>query len=222
MIDPDIFNFLAYQKARHSEAKHETDMEKLPELLDATLVEADESRLVGTEVHVRRGLSPLARRSDIAHELTHKLAQERASADAPSYEEVIAYRHASVPNPTAHFERIIEVGQDSLLIPDTVLGDVLARYGLTAQAVWVLHQKEKVQLHEALRRVVHCNENARLGGFIAIRGVIRHAYSFRWHMPVWVGDPVPDPEDEFQGEGVSFFPVPGYPGRVIGLVVIEA
>ncbi|MBZ9712230.1 ImmA/IrrE family metallo-endopeptidase [Deinococcus multiflagellatus] len=221
MIDPDVYNLFAYQKARHDEVENETDMEKLPERLGCTLVEADQSRLVGTEIHVKRKQHPLRRRSDIAHELSHKLARERGKPEYPTYEEVIQHRHSSVPNIRAHVESIITVGQDALLIPDGTVQEAIELHGLTAQMVWVLHQEQKVLLHEALRRVVHHNQNARLGGFVAIKGKIRYAYSFRWHMPCWIGDPMPDPDDDFQGEGVSLFEVPGYPSMTVGLVVIE-
>ncbi|WP_255449280.1 hypothetical protein [Deinococcus arboris] len=41
-------------------------------------------------------------------------------------------------------------------------------------------------------------------------------------MPRWIGAPMPDPDDDFIGEGVSIFQVPGYSSMTIGLVVIEA
>uniref|UniRef100_UPI0028698457 hypothetical protein n=1 Tax=Deinococcus sp. TaxID=47478 RepID=UPI0028698457 len=88
-------------------------------------------------------------------------------------------------------------------------------------AVWLLHQAAKVRPEIALRRLVMHNENARLGGFIARAGVIHHAETYRWRMPVWVGSPMPDPDYEFTGEGVSLFHVPGRRNTVIGLIVIE-
>ncbi|GAA5514807.1 hypothetical protein Dcar01_03568 [Deinococcus carri] len=220
-FDPDAYDLFAYQKARHEEVGGTTDMEELPTLLGCTVIEADASRLIGTDLHVQRRLIYAGRRSHIAHEVSHKLAQERDTAHDPNYEEVIRHRHAQAPDVDAHLEALITTGQDGLLMPDKVVQTIINICGLNAMVVWILHQQETVYLHEALRRIVQHNENARIGGFIGVNGIIRHAYSYRWRMPCWIGHPVPDPDDEFQGEGVSLFQVPGRRNTVIGLIVIE-
>lgn len=219
--DPDIFNLLAYQGARHAETGFNTDMDTLPGELDCAVMEADASRLNGTDLHVKRNLTPLARREDIAHELAHKIMREKTDPRLPSYEDVIRYRHASVSDIHAHIEAIVTTGQNALLMPDNVVKAIINICGLNARAVWVLHQQQEVYLHHALRRIVEFNENARIGGFIAKRGRITHAYSYRYRMPVWVSFPMPNPDDDFHGEGVSLFQVPGLPEVFIGLIVIE-
>lgn len=216
MMDGDIHAYFTHQKERHEEAKFETDMDVLPGLLGCRVIEADASRLIGTDIHVRRRASILARRSSIAHELAHKLALE----DDPCYEDVIRHRHRSVPHMDAHLECLTEHGQDALLMPDKTVQTVLEIGGLNARAVWLLHQTAEVYVHEALRRLVHFDENAQIGGFVAHRGRIIHAYSYRWRMPCWIGHPVPDAHDGFEGDGVSLFDVPGRAGLQIGLVVI--
>lgn len=45
--------------------------------------------------------------------------------------------------------------------------------------------------------------------------------SYRWHMPCWVGDRMPDPAGDFQGESVSLFQVPGRTKTFVGMVVVE-
>lgn len=168
--DPDIYNLLAHQKARHAETDYNTDMETLPAELGCTVVDDDTSRLVGTTICVKRNLSPVARREDIAHELAHKIMREKADPRLPSYEDVLRYRHASVPNVHAHIEAVTTCNQNALLMPDDVVKTVIGICGLNARAVWVLHQQQEVYLHQALRRVVEHNENARMGGFIARKG----------------------------------------------------
>lgn len=216
MLDGDIHALLAYTASRHAETDWNTDIDTLPGQFGCTLTDADASRLNGSAVYVKRGQIQAARRSDIAHELAHKLARE----NGPCYEDIIRHRHRSVPHMAAHLERLTEHQQDVLLMPDETVRTVLGIAGVNARAVWILHQTAEVYVHEALRRTVHWDENGQMGGFIARKGRITHAYSYRWHMPCWIGDDVPDEYDGFDGECVSLFDVPGVAGLQIGLVVL--
>lgn len=214
-LDPDVYNLLRYQQARHAEADYEQDMDTLAAEFGCVVIPADASRLIGTDLHIQRGLQSEARRSALAHELSHKLAQERDSAEAPSYEEVILHRHSSVPDMATHLERLAEHGQDLLTMPDHIVQTVLDVCGLEARAVWVLHQQQQVYLHEALRRIVHFDESARVAGFVAVNGTIHHAYSYGYYLPAWIGDPAP-----MRGEGLTVFNVPGRPSVTVGLVTV--
>lgn len=214
-LDPDVYNLLRYQQARHAEAEYVDDMDELAAHFGCAVIPADASRLIGTDLHIQRGLKFEARRSALAHELSHKLTQERDDEHAPSYEEVILHRHSSVPDMPAHLERLAEHGQDLLTMPDHIVQTVLNLCGTEARAVWVLHQQQRVYLHEALRRIVHFDESARIAGFIAMNGVIHHAYSYGYYLPAWVGDRAP-----IRGEGLTVFPVPGRPSMTVGLVTV--
>lgn len=219
MLDSDIHHLLAYTEARAEELGRDQGLEHVAEQLGYS-IQLDEDSAVNhaaRRIYLRRGQAPEALKSDLAHELAHALAKE----GKPSWSAIIQRRHASVPDMHAHQEALTDLQGDLLTMPNTVVRVVLGICGLNAQAVWVLHQQQQVRLHEALRRLVHYDENARIGGFIAQKGRVAHAYSYRWHMPVWVGDKMPDPEDEFQGDGVSMFRVPGRPSTCVGMVVVE-
>lgn len=219
MLDSDIADLLTYTDARAEELGREHGLEHVAARLGYTIEESDESAVNHQikRIYLQSTLSPEGRNSDLAHELGHTLAVE----GKPSWAAVIRRRHASVPNMHAHQEALTNLQGDLLTMPPKVVRTVLGIAGLNARAIWVLHQQQEVPLHEALRRIVYHDENARIGGFIARRGKIVAAYSYRWRMPVWVGHPMPDPEDDFRGDGVSLFEVPGLPGTFIGLVVVE-
>ncbi|WP_146202700.1 hypothetical protein [Deinococcus irradiatisoli] len=219
-FNEEAADLFAYQHARLEDVGSTNDMEALPALLGYTLVEGRESRLVGREIHVKTKQPLPGRHSDIAHEASHALAQERDDPDALHFEEIIRHRHAHTPNVEAQVEALIKTGQDRIRMPTDVVKAVINICGLKAMAVWVLHQQEKVYLHEALRRIVELDENARMGGFIAWNGTITHAYSYRYHMPCWINDPIPD-VDDYENSGLTIFTVPGSPSTVIGLVVID-
>lgn len=219
MLDPDIHNLLAYTEARAEELGREHGLEYVAQQLGYSITLDDDSAVnhAARRIYLRGGQSPAAMKSDLAHELGHALARE----GKPSWASVIHRRHASVPDMHAHQEALTDMQGDLLTMPPAVLNTVLGICGLSARAVWVLHQQQQVRLHEALRRVVYHDQNARIGGFVARRGRIVAAYSYRWRMPVWVGDEMPDPDDDFRGDGVSLFEVPGLSGTHVGLVVVE-
>ncbi|EYB69096.1 hypothetical protein DEIPH_ctg011orf0064 [Deinococcus phoenicis] len=169
--------------------------------------------------YIRRTRDSWQANSDAGHELAHALALEAAPGH-PSYRDVMRHYHAQAPDLLAHEERLTDHAGDLLTMPSELVQVTLNICGRNAMAVWVLHQAAQVPLHEALRRVVHFDFDGRAGGFIGQGGRIIHANSYRYRLPPWVGDPVPD-EDEFQGPGVSLFQVPGRRNTVIGLVVIE-
>ena len=220
-FNEEAADLFAYQYSRLEDAGATSDMETLPALLGCTLHEARASRLIGREIHVKTKQSLRGRFSDIAHEGSHALSQEHSHADAPSYEEIIRHQHAHAPNVEAQLEAVITTGQDRIRMPLHVVNGALSICGLNAMVVWILHQQEEVFLHEALRRIVELDENARRGGFIAQNGKITHAYSYRWRMPCWVDDPVPDVNTESENNGLTIFIVPGLPSICIGLVVID-
>ncbi|EYB67056.1 hypothetical protein DEIPH_ctg052orf0054 [Deinococcus phoenicis] len=221
MIDDVIHSLLRYTEARGTEAAPSADMPALADGLGYTLAPHERSffdPLTGT-AYIKRTRDPLQYNSDAGHELAHALALE-AAPGSPSYRDVVRRYHAQVPDLLAHEERLTDHAGDVLTMPPDLVRVTLDICGVNAIAVWVLHQAAQVRLHEALRRVVHFNLDGRAGGFIGYGGRITHASSYRYRLPPWVGDPVPD-EDEFQGEGVSLFQVPGRRNTVIGLIVIE-
>lgn len=218
MLDADIHGLFEHTDKRLEELG--PSLEQVAAELGYT-VEFDDESLVNhhsKRIYLQKGLESEGLRSDLGHELGHCLARE---GEPKSWNEVIRRNHASVPDMQAHRETLTDHQGDRLTMPRNIVQTVINICGLNARAVWVLHQQQEVYLHEALRRLVHFNENARIGGFIARRGTITHAYSYRYRLPVWVGWPMPDPDDEFQGEGVSLFEVPALPNTYIGLVVIE-
>ena len=219
MLDSDIYNLLAYTDARAEELGREHGLEHVAGQLGYSIQLDDDSAVnhVARRIYLKKNQSPEGMKSDLGHELGHAFARE----GKPSWAAIIQRRHASVPDLHAHQEVLADLQGDLLTMPPKVLQVVLNICGLNARAVWVLHQQQEVPLREALRRVVHHDENARIAGFIARRGVIVEAYSYRYRLPVWKGDPMPDPDYEFRGEGVSLFEVPGSAGTFVGLVVIE-
>lgn len=217
MLDPDIYGLFEHTDKRTAELG--PDLQTIAAELGYA-VRMDDESLVNHRtkcIHLDKSLPTAGLTSDLAHELGHTLARE----GEPSWDQKIRHRHASVPDIHAHRECLTDHQGDRLSMPREVVKAIIERCGLNAMSVWVLHQQQEVYLHEALRRIVHFNENARMGGFIARRGRIIHAESFQWWMPVWTGHPMPNPQGEFQGDGVSLFAVPGLPHTFIGLIVIE-
>lgn len=215
MIDPDIHAMFEYHRARHADEDFELNMEALAHRFGLAARSGESSHLGpdGT-VNLRRGLSARERRSHLAHELSHHLSRE----GRPSYEQVIRHRHASAPDLPAHLEALADHGGDLLTMPDAVVRAVVKVCGVSAVAVWTLHQMCEVPLAEALRRLVHADPDCRRGGYISIGGVVQSASVWRYQLPFWVGDRVP----EMNSPNVSRCSVPGRRAAEIGLILVGA
>lgn len=216
-MDADIYNLLRYADARADEAAHEPDMILKAGLLGYTCEPAAQSSLQpGRRVLYAHDRSAEEIRGDIAHELGHGLMRE----GLVTFEEVLRHRHASVPDMDQHLEVMADLSGDRVSMPRDEVAAVLNISGVNARAVWVLHQMCQTPLREALRRIVHFDDDRRVGGFVLQRRRVVEAASHRWYLPFWRGDEVSS-LDGFEEGGGTLFRVPGYPSMQVGLIVID-
>lgn len=228
MRDRIVSDLLAYHRARLNDVTPEAEradpqnMDQLAARFGYRISYGPNSYLTPpNEITLARGLPRRARRVELAHELSHGLALERdPNAENPlSYEDVVRYLHASVPDMDEHLELLATAGGDELAMPAALVQAVLNRCGWNAQAVWEVARFSGVPLADALRRVVQFDESRRIAGVITKGGYINVAETQHYRLPVWKGQRMPEPHITL-GEGVSVFPLPHRPSHRIVLLTV--
>lgn len=218
-MDDVLHDLFAYHVARHAETEFAQDMPELARRLGLRYhLGPDSLATPEGAVYVRAQASAPQRRSEAAHEISHLLTAESQRGE-PSYEDVIRWYHASVPDMEAHLEVLADHGGDRLLMPEALVQAIVGHCGYTGRAVWELSRFADVPPEDALRRIVYFDESVRIGGFISHGGFIQAAFSKRWHLPFWLGDRVPEPHVLID-EGVSLFPVPQKARQFIGVITV--
>ncbi|THF69986.1 ImmA/IrrE family metallo-endopeptidase [Deinococcus sp. Arct2-2] len=219
MMDDVLHDLFLYHVARHAEAEFTPEMPELARRLGMRYrVGPDSLATPERVVYVRADASAPQRRSEAAHEISHLLTAEAQPGD-PSYEEIIRWYHASVPDMQAHLEVLADHGADRLLMPEALVGAILGHCGYSGRAVWELARFADVPTEDALRRLVYFDESVKIGGFISHGGFIQSAFSKRWRLPFWLGDRVPEPHI-LVDEGVSLFAVPHKSRQLIGVITV--
>lgn len=209
-MDPLIADYFENLRRRHRESGYLSDMPAFANAIGVEYFRGGFSvTLPGGRIQVRRTAPPIQQRADAAHELAHSLADEGG------HDALFRHYHVSVPDMNEHIEEIMDHGGDLLLMPDSLVEEIVNRRGWTARAVWELSEFAWVSPTYALRRLTHYREDARCAGFIAKGSYIQHAHANHF-TTLRAGSRVPEPNLTFE-HGLTLYAVPKT-RQVIGLI----
>jgi hypothetical protein len=163
--------FLYFIDETHSLHGFETNFWALAYSLNIT-VQVDKqnsARFIGTLPLITLDAHEYERRQNFSkmHEVAHILLK------LSRLERRLIKRYGSFEAAYPHIERLCNLGASRLLMPDSLVEDVMWPSGPTALAVYHLAELSQCTYPAALRRVVHYDDTASVAGFITSRGAVR-------------------------------------------------
>ena len=219
-MDSLVADLLDFHSARHAELNYNPDMPTLARTIGTGYRMADSSFMTPERiVNVNAYAGRTQQRIETAHENSHALTAEE-DIEGNSYVKAVRYFHASVPDLEDHLELLADHGGDRFLMPDALVEEILRICGHTARAVWELSRFADVTIKEALRRIVYFKEDGRCGGFFSCGKFIQEAQSYRYSLPFWLGQRIPEPHILIKHQ-ITTFEIPNHERQLIGLVVVD-